>query len=1007
MAKQINSSLIEIVKVNELPDLALAVQNYFAHCGINGVLGKSDINSLAIFLAPYITAIGGSGFLATTGTALPAASAGKYTIVGVGTFTQATGGSITTTQPINILASNASTWSLAVAIPIDLSSYAPKSNKVLIPVNATYLDSIYDSTGVLIVRTGFNARLFPYESGRFYHTSVFGTSPTNYISFFTSGKAFISSVALSINTTYTENDITALIPLGTAYIGVNGNSTNTLLAYNSVFDFANRTDLSAYTKTSDFLPVKLNVDQLSVKLNLYKDTYGDLSLVYATERNASVGSFINNETLSRAGKINNFTIIVGAVTTASLAVEIWRGGIVVASASRNITANSTNNLTDLNLDVLQGDYVGIRGSSFKYNSGGTPGRSFYTTSPSGALTNNSYIAYSYIVESILTTESIKAQSDILKAIVQDGFTTKYGDTSLTYATTSVATNDFANNLPISSPGVCNVFRIKVTVASVGNVLTLRQYRIVDGKMTLVSSFVTTAVANSINVFNPNFNVKVGDFIGYKSSGNITVTFASGTMPGKSFYTINVTTGAFLATANSQLAIDFEIVSQSLKSIVEAGVIAKSNFTPPVPPHVYTVCQDVVTLGNPPIRDYKASIVLDHFLNGLTSEPKIKFKNLGLRYDFYSPKKIVGSTYSYNEGVSILRTSKNITITGENINDFVLTTEHISTRATNAADKLFKPLFIGDSIIRAQGAVWPGDIQTYSIDVLTKQLLEMNKIDNGGVGYDCINIGTLLRNLSFSYAGSTRNVRSCYEGRNGWTTQMYLANTAGNPFWDSVNSKFSIKSYLAKWRTMTDAGVRLAINDPTIGTSITSANLPNIDVCRPNIIFLETGKNDADNPATYVTAITGWANQIKAEYAAEGWGDINIVICMPDSAGTYFPSFHDWIEESGLIWNSILETGGSRHDKDYRFTVAILEYFKTINSDTAKLHYLPWYFTAPSAESLQLRTANEFQAPGNPFPDKFIGNVPYGDQPAVHGGPNMHAAGAYQAYSLMTFLASTI
>lgn len=109
---------IDVTTVDKLDDLNLAIGNFLAHTNLNGKLGKATINQLATFIAPYVTAIGGSGFLATTGTVLPAASAGKFTIVDAGTFTQTTGGSIVTTELLNILGSSATTWSLVEAIPL-------------------------------------------------------------------------------------------------------------------------------------------------------------------------------------------------------------------------------------------------------------------------------------------------------------------------------------------------------------------------------------------------------------------------------------------------------------------------------------------------------------------------------------------------------------------------------------------------------------------------------------------------------------------------------------------------------------------------------------------------------------------------------------------------------------------------------------------------------------------------------------------------------------------------
>lgn len=126
----INPDLIEIKKVTELPDLAIAITNYFAHCKPDGVLGKATMQALAAFIAPYVASVGSSGYIAVTGTVLPnpTLTASAFTIVGAGTFTQTTGGSVITTQPLNVLSWNGTTWSITVAIPIDLTNYVQKND---------------------------------------------------------------------------------------------------------------------------------------------------------------------------------------------------------------------------------------------------------------------------------------------------------------------------------------------------------------------------------------------------------------------------------------------------------------------------------------------------------------------------------------------------------------------------------------------------------------------------------------------------------------------------------------------------------------------------------------------------------------------------------------------------------------------------------------------------------------------------------------------------------------
>lgn len=121
----INPDLIEIKKVPELPDLAIAITNYFAHCKPDGVLGKATMQALATFIAPYVASVGASGYVAVPGTVLPNSISlpSAFTLVGAGVFTQTTGGNVVTTEPLNILSWNGTTWSLTTAINIEFNEF--------------------------------------------------------------------------------------------------------------------------------------------------------------------------------------------------------------------------------------------------------------------------------------------------------------------------------------------------------------------------------------------------------------------------------------------------------------------------------------------------------------------------------------------------------------------------------------------------------------------------------------------------------------------------------------------------------------------------------------------------------------------------------------------------------------------------------------------------------------------------------------------------------------------
>lgn len=119
----------DAVPLTALETLPLALQNFIAHCGADGILGKIDIQGLTDFLVPLIANIGATPFIENTGSPLPnpVDKDSGITIVGAGTFDQTTGSDIVTTEPINFLFWDGTSWSVGVEVPVNLSEYALKS----------------------------------------------------------------------------------------------------------------------------------------------------------------------------------------------------------------------------------------------------------------------------------------------------------------------------------------------------------------------------------------------------------------------------------------------------------------------------------------------------------------------------------------------------------------------------------------------------------------------------------------------------------------------------------------------------------------------------------------------------------------------------------------------------------------------------------------------------------------------------------------------------------------
>lgn len=135
MGTPINPNLVEIVKIPDLPDLAIQAANYIAHSGANGVAGKINFTALVDFISQYLPNLDSSPFVPFSGTVLPnpVDKPTAVTFVGAQTSTQTTGGNVVTTQPLNVLfwTSNGTTgtWTIGVAIPIDLTGYVQKTDQ--------------------------------------------------------------------------------------------------------------------------------------------------------------------------------------------------------------------------------------------------------------------------------------------------------------------------------------------------------------------------------------------------------------------------------------------------------------------------------------------------------------------------------------------------------------------------------------------------------------------------------------------------------------------------------------------------------------------------------------------------------------------------------------------------------------------------------------------------------------------------------------------------------------
>ncbi|WP_428668139.1 hypothetical protein [Runella sp.] len=234
----------------------------------------------------------------------------------------------------------------------------------------------------------------------------------------------------------------------------------------------------------------------------------------------------------------------------------------------------------------------------------------------------------------------------------------------------------------------------------------------------------------------------------------------------------------------------------------------------------------------------------------------------------------------------------------------------------------------------------------------------------------------------------------------------VGNDPVNPFYDSAKSstitdtsgnvwtiRFSISKYLSRWRTMNDSGVRLASGNGAIGTKV-GGNLATLDVTLPNYIVIQSCQNDG-NVTHFGLMAKSLADAIKAEYAAQGWGIINIGLSVIDGAGTYFPKSYRSVPASQSV---IDEFQRSVHDDNLqRLNAAVT------NEDGNRIFVLANTFVIPTAKSLVWRAGNSVEYSLSQDPE-YVFEIPSRTSVGIkaHINAEGHRPVGYQIYSWIKY-----
>ncbi|MCX2473579.1 hypothetical protein OQZ33_04460 [Pedobacter sp. MC2016-05] len=427
-----------------------------------------------------------------------------------------------------------------------------------------------------------------------------------------------------------------------------------------------------------------------------------------------------------------------------------------------------------------------------------------------------------------------------------------------------------------------------------------------------------------------------------------------------------------------------------------GVVTSSTISKALPPfisprRVYTVCNDVIPAEFGFNRNTSAAIYLDQFFNAISQEPTFRFSNGSNRLTVNSPMNAgEDRIMTYNEGFSVLKKNFTDRIQGAGYIGSDFTFQHISTLNSATKNGLPRVLVIGDSILSgATPPTLPNDLRDGRAQLVAKELFQMDIIDNGNKAneYGAIFLGTQLASRTFTYKNNTVTNKVGFEGYAGMRTdQMFIG-----PFSDGLGTtinNFAITNWLNKYRTMDNAGIRLASDSPIKGSLVSNVN--DYDVTVPTHIIFTLANNDADtfdHLGTYKALIA----RIKAEYATNGWGVVNFGIAFPSSGGTIFPSIYPNLTKESYAWNSFYGDGG-RKPKIWKFTQDWLN--DLINEDTERIFQIPFYFTQ-NPDSTAQRSV--------PTPTGDNIKIPYGGfLPRVHPDATAHMNYAYQIYAWLKY-----
>lgn len=787
------------------------------------------------------------------------------------------------------------------------------------------------------------------------------SSPGVFVSSFVSGRAIGNTSILKIN-----------IPAGINYVRVSYNDT--LVPYAGIWKFTGSLYEIVESLSNYALKSELRVAEYNSELRDFENTLNIIGQNIINPAKIITGKYINiygnfaTGASGYAGSVYDEYIPVVAGQSITTFKFASTSSSILTFAAYDINKNFLRGITGNNVYVQQGNEAYIR-IGFPVVSTDYPtqyanlGSVLLPYEPYKLLKNTFESIYEQIANKVTKINGINLVDP--NKIVPSSYLNR----STGAISTAAADSFFVSGLiPVNGQNICSNARNTSPVSA----------------WTVYGSDGVTIIRTSANS---------GDSQNYTYvSGDVFIRFSFDTARFNTSYP-----GAFACYGNTLL--DYEAFTEyapveelrkELQTQIDAikeNVPSGEPTTAVSPDYVYSICDDV--------ENNSLELYADHFVNVGIDRKRVLFKNSGTdRKTIVAP---ISSDGTLNGGVN----KKEETISDEIIGDYSagpLSITHRSVLNTFTANTGIRVLCIGDSVTAGTGANYPFSKTggpRFQYWRFMNMFCARDKKNHNGNGFDFVSIG---KQVSNQYRYDDVLYKTFAEGRGGWGVSNYLYdetyNTLTNLFYDankvwsgnyaselnSAGVKFSLASYLAKYKTLADDGKTRLVVGSTAGTEITDIN--ECDVCTPNVIVITLTHNQ--NAAAYEQNMPLLIKAIKNEFP-----DIPIILNAIDCTGSYNSDLYPEFDASSLKFTAL-------HGQ----IISVVPIIKNLVSSFTNVWYCPCNFIQPTAWSTTYR---EPDLPENYFNMGFKVYVKTGVGPDYHPSAFAHASWAYELLACIKWI----